>query len=79
MGLLVADGQSPVRRRLGMRRLGVLGALRMHGGGAKGTEYAEATHPEAATNRALGIRMEFVGDKKAPCGHRPRGPRRAAA
>ena len=32
---------------------------------AKGRDYAEATHPEAATNRRLGARMAFVGDVKA--------------
>lgn len=31
---------------------------------AKGRDYAEATHPEAATNRRLGARMAFVGDEK---------------
>jgi rfaE bifunctional protein nucleotidyltransferase chain/domain len=31
----------------------------------KGRDYAEATHPEAATDRALGVRMAFVGDEKA--------------
>jgi rfaE bifunctional protein nucleotidyltransferase chain/domain len=31
---------------------------------AKGREYAEATHPEAAVNRRLGIEMAFVGDEK---------------
>jgi rfaE bifunctional protein nucleotidyltransferase chain/domain len=32
---------------------------------AKGRDYAEGTHPEAATNRSLGVRMAFVGDAKA--------------
>lgn len=32
---------------------------------AKGREYAEATHPEAATNLALDIAMAFVGDAKS--------------
>lgn len=32
---------------------------------AKGREYAEATHPEAETNRRLGIEMAFVGDTKS--------------
>ncbi len=32
---------------------------------AKGREYAEATHPEAETNRRLGIEMAFVGDAKS--------------
>ena len=31
---------------------------------AKGRDYAEATHPEGATNRELGVRMAFVGDEK---------------
>jgi hypothetical protein len=31
---------------------------------AKGRDYAEATHPEAETNRRLGVRMAFVGDPK---------------
>ncbi len=31
---------------------------------AKGREYAEGSHPEAATNRRLGIEMAFVGDPK---------------
>lgn len=41
----------------------LLEALRPHVH-AKGREYAEATHPEAATNRRLGIEMAFVGDPK---------------
>ena len=32
---------------------------------AKGRDYAEGSHPEAPTNRALGVRMAFVGDRKA--------------
>jgi D-glycero-beta-D-manno-heptose 1-phosphate adenylyltransferase len=31
---------------------------------AKGTDYSEATLPEATHNRRLGIRMAFVGDPK---------------
>ncbi len=31
---------------------------------AKGRDYAEGTHPEAPTNRRLGVRMAFVGDAK---------------
>jgi len=42
----------------------LLEALRPHVH-AKGREYAEATHPEAATNRGLGIEMAFVGDAKS--------------
>jgi len=41
----------------------LLRALRPHVH-AKGRDYAEATHPEAETNRALGVEMAFVGDEK---------------
>lgn len=42
----------------------LLEALRPHVH-AKGREYAEATHPEAVTNRRLAVEMVFVGDSKS--------------